>query len=49
MHLSSEIPFSALGHPDKFNPVVANRKLPHDVIRPIGRAVADDNPFLQEG
>src|SRR2546426_1463297 len=45
MNLSSKIPFTALRHPDQLDPSVLNRISSHYVVRAVGRAVADDNPF----
>ena len=36
---------AAFGHPKEFNPWVAGSIAAHDVVRAVGRTIADDDPF----
>src|SRR5258708_12779918 len=39
------MPFFTFGHPDQLDPPVSSRVSPDDVVGPVRRAVADDDPF----
>src|SRR3989442_252712 len=45
MNLSAEMPLGTLRHPDEFDPLVLCRISTHDVVRAVGRTIADDDPF----
>ena len=45
MDLPREIPFATLGHPHQLNPWVVRRIFGYDLVRAVGRTIADDDPF----
>jgi hypothetical protein len=45
VNLTREMPLAPLRHTDEFDPGVVGYVALHDLIGPIRRAVADDNPF----
>src|SRR2546426_926834 len=45
MNLSAEMPLGTFRHPDEIDPFVLRRISAHDLVRAVGRAVADDDPF----
>src|SRR5439155_9733007 len=45
MHLAGEVTLLPLGHPHQLDPLVGGRMAPGDLVRPVGRPVADDHPL----
>src|SRR5713101_6761061 len=45
MNFSREMPFAPLGHPNELDPWVIPCVFAHNLVRAIGRTVANDDPF----